>query len=29
MAALWFIVGMLLGGNIGVITMCIFQINKK
>ena len=28
MTALWFIIGLLLGGCIGVVTMCLFQINK-
>lgn len=28
MTALWFFLGLLLGGCIGVVVMCLFQINK-
>ena len=28
MCFLWFFLGMLTGGCIGIITMCLFQINR-
>ncbi len=28
MWALWIFIGMMIGGTLGVVTMCIFQINK-
>lgn len=28
MEALWFFIGLLLGGCIGVVVMCLFQINR-
>ncbi len=27
--ALFFILGILLGGTLGVFTMCLFQVNKN
>lgn len=29
MGFLYFILGLMAGGTLGVITMCLFQINKK
>ena len=29
MAALWFFIGLWLGGVVGVVTMCIFQVSKS
>lgn len=28
MGFIWFFLGMLLGGAIGIVAMCLFQINK-
>ena len=28
MTAVWFFLGLLLGGRIGVVVMCLFQINR-
>ena len=28
MGFLWFFLGMLIGGCIGIMTMCLFQINR-
>lgn len=28
MAALWFFIGLFVGGGIGVIMMCLLQINR-
>ncbi len=28
MSILWFIIGLMLGGMVGVFTMCLFQINR-
>lgn len=29
MTALWFLIGLWLGGIVGVVTMCIFQASKS
>lgn len=29
MAALWFFIGLWIGGIVGVATMCIFQVSKS
>ena len=29
MAALWFFIGLWIGGIVGVVTMCIFQVAKS
>lgn len=29
MEALFFLLGLVLGGTLGIITMCLFQINKN
>ena len=29
MAALWFFIGLWIGGIVGVVTMCIFQVLKS
>ena len=29
MTALWFFIGLWIGGIVGVVTMCIFQVSKS
>ena len=29
MAVLWFLIGLWIGGIVGVVTMCIFQVSKS